>query len=118
MWQYMQTCNNQNLNLSVDNLYLKFNKKNMTIYANNTKKLHKQGTTTHANSTAYHTCIQNLSSVNFNNEEIKIMKLGTSYAFKKNQNSLLRNSSLTQGMQSDTWVQNFVMPTEYWLPRK
>jgi hypothetical protein len=59
-----------------------------------------------------------LSSVNFNNEGIKIMKLGTSYAFEKNQNSLLRNSSLTQGMQSDIWVQNFIMPAEYWHPNK
>jgi hypothetical protein len=45
--------------------------------------MHKQGTTTHTNSTTYHTHIQNLSSLNFNNEEIKIMKLGTSYAFEK-----------------------------------
>jgi hypothetical protein len=43
---------------------------------------HKEGTTTtttttttHADSTTYHTSIQNLSSVKFNNEEIKIMKL-------------------------------------------
>jgi hypothetical protein len=47
------------------------------------------------NTTAYHTCIQNLSAVNFSNEEIKIMKLGTNYDFEKETEFFVRNSSMT-----------------------
>jgi len=53
MWQYMQTCNNQKLNLSLDNLYLTLNKKTGLLHKQY-KQPHKQGMTTHTNSTAYH----------------------------------------------------------------
>jgi len=75
----MQTCNNQKLNLSLDNLYLTLNKKNWTFYTNSTNnRTNKEQQHTQ---TVLH--IINLSSVNFSNEEIKIMKLGTRYSFKK-----------------------------------
>ena len=81
MWQYMQTCNNQKTKF-ISGWPVPQTPPQKLQLMQTIQNPHKEGTTTtttttttHADSTTYHTSIQNLSSVKFNNEEIKIMKL-------------------------------------------
>jgi hypothetical protein len=74
IWKYMATCVNQELNISVDDLYLKLNKKLNNLHEQN-EKCPRHKTAIHTTDTTHYTHTQNLSSVDFNNEKTNGTKI-------------------------------------------